>query len=46
LIIAPAALTLAEHDVQEARAAVGSVMARFPEPEPWSEVNEAQRLLS
>lgn len=41
-----AALTLAEHDVQEARAAVASVMARFPEPEPWSEVNEAQRLLS
>ena len=40
-----AAVTLAEHDVPEAREALRSVLARFPEPEPWSEVNAAQRIL-
>jgi predicted ATPase len=41
-----AALTLAEHDVHVARAALRSIMASFPEPEPCSEVNAAQRILS
>ena len=41
-----AALTLAEHDVEEALAALRSVMARFSEPEPWPEVKAAQRILA
>jgi len=40
-----AALTLAEHDLREARATVRSALAKFPEPEPCSEVNAAQRIL-
>jgi predicted ATPase len=41
-----AALTLAEHDAQEAPAALRAVIARFPEPEPWPEVSAALRILS
>jgi tetratricopeptide (TPR) repeat protein len=40
-----AALTLAEHDVHEAHAALRSVLARFPEPELCSEVDAARRIL-
>jgi tetratricopeptide (TPR) repeat protein len=40
-----AALTLADHDVKEARAALRDVLARFPEPEPWPEVSTAMRML-
>ncbi len=40
-----AALTLAEHDVHEACAALRSVLARFPEPDASSEVNAAKRIL-
>jgi DNA-binding winged helix-turn-helix (wHTH) protein/tetratricopeptide (TPR) repeat protein len=40
-----AALVLAEHDLDAACDALRAVLARFPEPEPWSEVNAARRLL-
>jgi len=40
-----AALILAEHDLEAAREALRAVLARFPEPEPWSEVNAARRLV-
>jgi hypothetical protein len=37
------ALTLAEQDVPDARAAIRSVLARFPEPEARPEVSAARR---
>jgi len=40
-----AALTLARHDPQQGHAAVRSVVASFPEPEPWPEVEAARRIL-
>jgi predicted ATPase len=40
-----AALTLAELDVEDASAALQSVMARFPEPENWPEIEAARRIL-
>jgi len=41
-----AALTFAEYDAQEARHALQSVLARFPEPEPWSEIDTARGILA
>ena len=38
-----AALTLAEHDLEGWRDVLSSALARFPEPEPWPEIEEAQR---
>jgi DNA-binding winged helix-turn-helix (wHTH) protein/tetratricopeptide (TPR) repeat protein len=38
-------LTLAEHDFPDWRRVLTSVLARFPEPEPWPEVLESKRLL-
>jgi predicted ATPase len=40
-----AALTLAEHDLDGWRDILSSALARIPEPEPWPEIEEAQRLL-
>jgi predicted ATPase len=40
-----AALSLAEQDVQEGRTALRSVLANFPEPEPWREITAAQQIL-
>jgi tetratricopeptide (TPR) repeat protein len=40
-----AALTLAEHDIDEARPLLRSALARFPQPEPWPEIISAQQLL-
>jgi DNA-binding winged helix-turn-helix (wHTH) protein/tetratricopeptide (TPR) repeat protein len=40
-----AALTLAEHDFADWQNVLKSVLARFPEPEPWPEVLEARRLV-
>ena len=40
-----AGLTLAEHDVHDARAALRSILAKFPEPDSCSEVKAAQRIL-
>jgi predicted ATPase len=39
-----AALTLAAIDLQEARTIVGSVLAKYPEPESWPDIQEAQHL--
>jgi hypothetical protein len=33
-----AALTLAEHDLDGWRDVLSSALARFPEPEPWPEI--------
>jgi DNA-binding winged helix-turn-helix (wHTH) protein/tetratricopeptide (TPR) repeat protein len=41
-----AALTMAEQDVQEAQAALHSVVARFPEPGNWPEIEAARRILA
>ncbi len=41
-----AALTLAQHEPTQGRAALRSVMARVPEPEPWPEVEAARRILN
>jgi tetratricopeptide (TPR) repeat protein len=40
-----AGLVLAEHDLADWRSVLVSVLARFPEPEPWPEVLESKRLL-
>ena len=40
-----AALTVAEIGGHEAHTALQSVMARFPEPENWPEVESARRIL-
>jgi DNA-binding winged helix-turn-helix (wHTH) protein/tetratricopeptide (TPR) repeat protein len=40
-----AALSLAAQDPEEGRLALRSVLARFPEPEPWPELRAAQRIL-
>jgi DNA-binding winged helix-turn-helix (wHTH) protein/tetratricopeptide (TPR) repeat protein len=40
-----AALTIAEFGVHDAHAAVRAVMARFPEPENWPEIQTARRIL-
>lgn len=40
-----AALALASHSPQEGRAAVAAVLANFPEPEPWPEIETARQLL-
>ena len=40
-----AALTLAEHDLGDWRDVLSSALARFPEPEPWPEIEDAQRFL-
>ena len=41
-----AALDLAEHDAQEGRRALRSLLATFPEPVPWSEIESAHRILA
>jgi 5-methylcytosine-specific restriction endonuclease McrBC regulatory subunit McrC len=40
-----AALTIAELAGHDATAALQSVMARFPEPENWPEIEAARRIL-
>jgi tetratricopeptide (TPR) repeat protein len=40
-----AGLVLAEHDLPDWRSVLTSVLARFPEPEPWPEVLESNRIL-
>ena len=40
-----AALTLAGLSPKEGRAAVAAVLANFPEPEPWPEIETARRML-
>jgi hypothetical protein len=40
-----AALNLAEHDLQEGRLALRSVLAAFPEPAPWPELRAAHKVL-
>ena len=39
-------LTLAEHGIADWQSMLASVLARFPEPEPWPEILEAKRLLA
>jgi len=40
-----AALALAGHSPEEGRAAVAVVLASFPEPDPWPEIEAARRML-
>jgi predicted ATPase len=40
-----AALALAAHSPKEGRAAVAAVLANFPEPDPWPEIETARRML-
>lgn len=40
-----AAITLARYDLEEGRAAIDSALASFPEPEPWPEMQAAQRMV-